>query len=78
MSATNELDAVLCHESVPDEFSRLASSAPPEDKPLAAFVVSGIVPGRQQDGVMCPLMLRRRLIVPSCSGGFLSDPGLHH
>ena len=73
MTATNELDAVLTHEIIPDEFCRLASSTPPREKPLVASLLSGIVPARQQDGVVCPLMLRRHLVVPltdlSVAGG---------
>ena len=73
MTATNELDAVLTQETIPDEFCRLASSTPPREKPLVASLLSGIVPVRQQDGVVCPLMLRRHLVVPlsdmSSAGG---------
>ncbi|MCB8820170.1 hypothetical protein [Microvirga rosea] len=77
MTATNELDAILSQEMVPDEFCRLASSAPPRDKPLVASVLSGIVPVRQQDGVLCPLMLRRHLVVPSSLSSLAGDAGRH-
>jgi len=44
MTATNELDAALCQEELPDEFSRLASSSSPRERPNVAWMVSGIVP----------------------------------
>ena len=65
MTATNELDAVLCQEELPDEFSRLTSSSPSRDKPSVASMLSGIIPVCYQDEVTCPLMLRRHLIVPA-------------
>ncbi len=69
MTATNELDAALCQEDLPDEFSRLASSSSPREKPNVAFMLSGIVPAMQQDEVTCPLMLRRHLVVQAWSRG---------
>jgi hypothetical protein len=65
MTATNELDAVLCQEELPDEFSRLASSSPYRDKPSVASMLSGLIPVCHQDDVTCPLMLRRHLVVPA-------------
>jgi hypothetical protein len=65
MTATNELDAVLCQEELPDEFSRLSSSSPQRDKPSVASMLSGIVPASQQDEVTCPLLLRRHLLIPA-------------
>ena len=75
MTAANELDAALCQESVPDEFSRLTSSSPDREKPSLAFVLSGIIPVRQLDGVMCPRMLRRHLLVPAWRGGLAGESG---
>lgn len=69
MTATNELDAALCQEELPDEFSRLASSSSPREKPNVASMLSGIVPADQQDEVTCPLLLRRHLVVPAWSRG---------
>ena len=75
MTATNELDAILCHEDLPDEFCRLASSSPPRDKPSMASMLSGIVPAsEQQDDAMCPLMLRRHLVIPAYRIGFAVGP----
>ena len=65
MTATNELDAVLCHEELPDEFSRLASSSPARDRPSVASMLSGIIPDCHDDEVTCPLMVRRHLLVPA-------------
>lgn len=64
MTATNELDAVLCQEELPDEFSRLTSSSSPRDRPCVASMLSGIVPAWQQDEVTCPLLLKRHLVLP--------------
>ncbi|MGO4573045.1 hypothetical protein [Microvirga sp. 2TAF3] len=77
MTATNELDAILCQESIPDEFSGLASSSSPRDKSPVAFMLSGIVRTRQQDGVMCPLMLRRHLVVPARQSTLAGEAGRH-
>jgi hypothetical protein len=65
VTATNEIDACLCQEDLPDEFSRLAASSPSSDFTLSVVVYSGLVPTRDEDGVMCPLMLRRHLVVPA-------------
>ena len=65
MTATNELDAVLCQEELPDEFSRLASSSPARDKPSMASMLSGIISMCSQDEVTCPLLLKRHLLVPA-------------
>ena len=65
MTATNEMDAVLCQEELPDEFSRLTSSSPSRDKPSVATMLSGIIPVCHQDEVTCPLMLKRHLVVPA-------------
>lgn len=70
MPATNQLDACLCQEELPDEFARLASNSSPKDKPSVAFMISGIVPADHQDEVTCPLMLRRHLIVPAWRHSF--------
>jgi hypothetical protein len=71
------MDAVLCQEELPDEFSRLASSSPARDKPYVAFILSGIVPDAQDDGVTCPLLLRRRLLVPAWSNAIAAGAGRH-
>lgn len=75
MTATNELDAILSKEDLPDEFCRLASSSPPSDKPSVASMLSGIVPSGEQDEVMCPLLLRRHLIVPAWRHSFAAGTG---
>ncbi|SCY00180.1 hypothetical protein [Microvirga guangxiensis] len=76
MTATNELDAALCQEELPDEFARLASSSSPYEKPNVAWLLSGIVSTCHQDEVTCPLMLRRHLVVPAWYPGF--TPAIQH
>ncbi len=76
MTATNELDAALCQEDLPDEFSRLSSSSSSHEKPNVAWMLSGIVSTSQQDEVTCPLMLRRHLVVPAWSPSF--TPAIQH
>jgi hypothetical protein len=70
MTATNELDAALCQEELPDEFSRLGSSSSPHERPNVAWMLSGIVPVCEKDEVTCPLMLRRHLVVQAYSRGW--------
>lgn len=70
MSAANELDAVLSQEELPDEFCRLASNSPPREKPSVAALVSGLVATSEPDGVICPLLLKRGLVVPAWGNGF--------
>ncbi len=65
MTATNELDAVLCQEELPDEFSRLTSSSPCRDRASTASMLSGIIPVSHQDEVTCPLLLKRHLLIPA-------------
>jgi len=74
MTVANELDAALCQEELPDEFSRLASSSSPREKPNVAWMLSGIVQDHQQDEVTCPLLLRRHLVVQAWSRGL--PPGV--
>jgi hypothetical protein len=72
VTAANEIEAFLCQEELPDEFCRLASSSPPSDYASVLSLFSGLVPTKDEDGVMCPLMLRRHLVVPAfatTSGG---------
>ncbi len=77
MTATNELDAVLCQEELPDEFSRLASSSPQRDKPCVASMLSGIVPTAHEDEVTCSLLLRRHLLIPVWRKPSATGGGLH-
>lgn len=77
MTATNELEALLCQEELPDEFCRLSSSSPQRDKPSVAFMLSGIIPVCHQDEVTCPLMVRRHLMVPAWQNAFAA-PTSHY
>jgi hypothetical protein len=69
VTAANEIEAFLCREDMPDEFCRLASSSPPSDHTCSLSLLSGLVPTKDEDGVVCPLMLRRHLVVPALGTG---------
>jgi hypothetical protein len=77
MTATNELDAVLCQEELPDEFSRLTSSSPSRDRQSTASMLSGIIPVSYKDEVTCPLLLKRHLLVPAWPHVSTAGIGLH-
>jgi hypothetical protein len=69
MPATRDIDTILASQDLPMELMRLASSHHPSDEPQVARMVSGMVAARHQDEVICPLMLRRNLVVPAHQGG---------
>ncbi len=50
------------------ELLRLTSSIHASDEPRVASMLSGLVAARQQDEVICPLMLRRNLLIPAHQG----------
>ena len=75
MTAANELDAVMCQEELPDEFSRLTSSSSLREKLSVASMLSGIIPVCHEDEVTCPLMLKRRLLVPAWPHAFAAGTG---
>ncbi|MCB5176392.1 MULTISPECIES: hypothetical protein [Microvirga] len=78
MTATNEVDAILSREELPDEFCRLASSSAPGEKPSIASMLSGVVAAcEQHDDAICPLLLRRHLIIPAWQNSFAVRPGQH-
>lgn len=64
MPATKDIDTILSSQDLPMELVRLASSHHQSDEPRVASMLSGMVAARHQDEVICPLMLRRNLIVP--------------
>jgi hypothetical protein len=69
MSATKDVDTLLPSQDLPLEFLRLASNSHPGEEPKVAGMLSGMVAARQTDEVICPLMLRRNLIVPAYANG---------
>jgi len=67
MSSTRPVETVLCRQDLPLEF-RHRSSAHEGDERKVASRLSGIVPARQLDEVICPYLLRRILLVPAHLG----------
>jgi hypothetical protein len=68
MTATQDFETIVTSRDLPAEFLRVASSSHLGDEPKVARMVSGMVAARQQDEVICPLMLRRNLLVPAHQG----------
>lgn len=75
MSTTSENETILALQDLPPEFLRSLSSAHPSDDPRVASMLSGMVVERQQDEVICPLLLQRHLVVPGHGGGNFSLTG---
>jgi len=68
MTATKDIETLCASQDLPMELARLISSTHERDEPQVASMVSGVVAARQQDDVICPLMLRRNLLVPAHHG----------
>jgi hypothetical protein len=68
MSATLDFETIASNQHLPLELMRLASSHDRGEEEHVASMVSGMVAARQSDGVICPLMLRRNLLVPAHQG----------
>ncbi len=68
MTATLETDSILPSQDRPMELLRLTSSIHPSEELRVASMLSGLVAARQQDEVICPLMLRRNLVIPAHQG----------
>ena len=68
MTATQDFETILTSRNLPAEFLRVVSSSHQGEQPKVASMVSGMVAARQQDEVICPLMLRRNLVVPAHQG----------
>jgi hypothetical protein len=73
MTATQGIDTILSTQDLPLELLRLTSSMHASGEPLVASMLSGLVAARQQDEVICPLMLRRNLLVPAHHGSVTRD-----
>ncbi|MET0531461.1 MAG: hypothetical protein ABW003_24540 [Microvirga sp.] len=65
MTATNDVDTILSSQDLPVELWRLSSSLHPGDEPKVASMLSGMTALRHEDEVICPLMLRRNLVIPA-------------
>ena len=73
MTATKDIDTLLSSQDLPIELARLASSSHPRDEPRVASMLSGVFTARQQDDVICPMMLRRNLLVPAHDGSVVQS-----
>jgi len=65
MSATNDLGTLFCEQDLPVEFMRLVTTSHTSDDPQVATMLSGLVVTGHHDEVIGPLMVQRRLVVPS-------------
>ena len=68
MTATKEIDTLLASQGLPMELLRLPTSSHQGEEPRVASMLSGMIAARQPDEVICPLMLRRNLIIPAHQG----------
>jgi hypothetical protein len=68
MAAIKDIDTILSSQDLPEELMRCGSSSHQGDEPEVASMLSGMIAARRQDDVICPLMLRRHLIVPAHHG----------
>ena len=67
-SATRDVETIVPTQDLPAELVPRVSSHHESDEPKVASMVSGVVPARDVDDVICPLMLRRNLVVPAHQG----------
>lgn len=67
MTTTKDVDTILASQGLPPELRRLPGTHQGEEGRIADLL-SGVIAGRQQDGVICPDMLRRNLLVPAHQG----------
>jgi hypothetical protein len=65
MIATQDFETILTSRELPAEFLRVASSSHQGDEPNIDCILSGMAAAGLQDEVICPLMLRRNLVVPA-------------
>lgn len=73
MTATKEIDTLLASQGLPTELLRLPTSSHQGEEPRVASMLSGMIAARQPDEVICPLMLRRNLIIPAHQGSIMQD-----
>jgi hypothetical protein len=73
MTSTKEIDTLLASQGLPAELLRLPTSSHQGEEPRVASMLSGIIAARQPDEVICPLMLRRNLIIPAHQGSIMQD-----
>jgi hypothetical protein len=68
MTTTSDIETLISDQDLPVELLRLTSSTHQSDEPYVACMLSGMIVARQQDEVICPLMLRRNLVIPARQG----------
>ena len=73
MIAIQDFETILTSRDLPAEFHRVASSSHQGDEPNIACMLSGVAATGLPDEVICPLMLRRNLVVPA-----YRDWSVHH
>jgi hypothetical protein len=68
MTATQDLETISSGQDLPAELLRYATSMHQTEEPHVARMLSGIIATHNRDDVICPLMLRRNLVVPAHQG----------
>ncbi len=68
MTVTEEVETLLSSQELPAELLRLATSTHQAEEPHVASMLSGMIAARHRDEVICPMMLRRNLVVPAHQG----------
>lgn len=64
MSATKDTETVLCSRNLALDQRRPAGPHGAGDARIA-ILLSGLIATRQQDGVICPNLVNRQLVVPA-------------
>ena len=72
MTTTKDLDTTLLDRDLPIELLRVPNSHSLET-PETASMLSGMVVARQPDDTICPLLLRRNLLVPAHQAQIVRD-----
>jgi hypothetical protein len=72
VTPTKNIDTTLASQNLPLELLRLLNSHRLEE-PAAVSMLSGMVAARQPDDVICPLLIRRNLVVPAHHGSVARD-----
>jgi hypothetical protein len=73
MTSTEDIDMVLATYRLPIELTRPASSSLQGEEPRMTAMLCGMIPMGQWDDVVCPMMLRCRLVIPAHRDPFAYD-----
>jgi hypothetical protein len=68
MTTTKDIETLISDQDLPVELLHLSTSTHQSEEPYVAGMLSGMVVARQHDEVICPLMLRRNLVIPAHQG----------